>query len=92
MLPSCVLEHGNLALSGQSEVRYSFTQYTAGALFRWVDWGFRTMKEVQASSDPADRAFVAEMKAREQAAWREAYSKWPTLDDYRAMAEPSDGE
>lgn len=27
---------------GQDERRYSFTQYTAGGLFRWVENGFRT--------------------------------------------------
>jgi hypothetical protein len=38
LLPSACISHSNVAI-GSSETRYSFTQYTAGAIFRWVDNG-----------------------------------------------------
>ncbi|KAJ7152149.1 hypothetical protein C8R43DRAFT_886407 [Mycena crocata] len=35
MIPSALLRHSNVAVQ-QGERRYSFTQFTAGGLFRWV--------------------------------------------------------
>jgi hypothetical protein len=42
LIPSSILSHSNTAVDDQ-EHRYSFTQYAAGGLFRWVDNGFRTL-------------------------------------------------
>ncbi|KAF9548611.1 hypothetical protein CPC08DRAFT_648401 [Agrocybe pediades] len=39
LIPSSVMSHSNTAIS-RDETRYSFTQYAAGALFRWVDNNF----------------------------------------------------
>ncbi|KIJ95665.1 hypothetical protein K443DRAFT_108399 [Laccaria amethystina LaAM-08-1] len=39
-LPSASLEHSN-ASSQKDERRYSFTQYTSGGTFRWVDYSFQ---------------------------------------------------
>jgi hypothetical protein len=44
LLPSASLRHGNAAIQ-QGETRYSFTQYTAGGIFRWVEQGFRKTTE-----------------------------------------------
>ncbi|KAJ7763875.1 hypothetical protein B0H16DRAFT_1310973, partial [Mycena metata] len=44
-IPSAVIEHGNTPLA-PDETRYSITQYAAGGLFRWVKYGFRTVKEL----------------------------------------------
>lgn len=41
IIPSAALRHSNAAIQ-QGETRYSFTQYTAGGLFRWVDQGYQT--------------------------------------------------
>ncbi|KAF8200627.1 hypothetical protein K438DRAFT_1436955, partial [Mycena galopus ATCC 62051] len=38
MIPSALLRHSNVSIQ-QNETRYSFTQYTAGSLFRWVHNG-----------------------------------------------------
>ncbi|KAJ6448977.1 hypothetical protein C8R47DRAFT_926886, partial [Mycena vitilis] len=37
-IPSALLRHSNVAIQ-QGETRYSFTQFTAGGLFRWVNNG-----------------------------------------------------
>ncbi|RPD55261.1 hypothetical protein L226DRAFT_470756, partial [Lentinus tigrinus ALCF2SS1-7] len=42
-IPSAILRHSNVAVSAH-ETRLSFTQYTAGGLFRWRDCGFRSKK------------------------------------------------
>ncbi|KAI0360935.1 hypothetical protein OH77DRAFT_1393809, partial [Trametes cingulata] len=53
LIMSAVITHGNTAL-GDGERRYSFTQYSAGGLFRWVDSGHRTVSSLPRV--PADRA------------------------------------
>ena len=46
LIPSAILRHSNVAVA-PSETRMSFTQYTAGGLFRWEDCGFQTQKHFQ---------------------------------------------
>ncbi|KAI0744418.1 hypothetical protein C8Q76DRAFT_580699, partial [Earliella scabrosa] len=43
-IPSAILRHSNTAVAAD-ERRMSFTQFSAGGLFRWVECGFRTQKE-----------------------------------------------
>lgn len=47
LIPSAIFRHSNLPI-GEDGVRYSFTQYSAGGLFRWVSNGFRSQKEFDA--------------------------------------------
>ncbi|KAH6880232.1 hypothetical protein BKA70DRAFT_1239023 [Coprinopsis sp. MPI-PUGE-AT-0042] len=48
LIPSAVVTHGNTPVSSD-EKRYSFTQYAAGGLFRWVEHGFQTDTSLLAS-------------------------------------------
>jgi hypothetical protein len=48
IIPSAVLRHSNTSIQ-KGETRMSFTQYTAGGLFRWVDYGFQTVTAFLAS-------------------------------------------
>lgn len=43
LLPSAVVHHANTALQ-PGDHRCSMTQYCAGGLFRWVDYGFKSAK------------------------------------------------
>ncbi|RDB25110.1 hypothetical protein Hypma_008140 [Hypsizygus marmoreus] len=45
LLPSAAVEHGNTPVSPE-ETRLSIAQYTSGGLFRWVAYGFRTVKSL----------------------------------------------
>ena len=45
LIPSAIITHSNVPVAAH-ENRYSFTQYAAGALFRWVDNGFKTNKNL----------------------------------------------
>jgi hypothetical protein len=47
-LPSAVVSHSNVPIA-QDEIRYSFTQYAAGALFQWVESGFQLLKDLKKS-------------------------------------------
>ncbi|KAJ7882134.1 hypothetical protein B0H13DRAFT_2344770 [Mycena leptocephala] len=48
LIPSAILRHSNVSIQ-QGEMRYSFTQYTAAGIFRYVANGFRTEKQVDLS-------------------------------------------
>ncbi|KAJ3492655.1 hypothetical protein NLJ89_g11185 [Agrocybe chaxingu] len=48
LLPSATISHSNTAIGAQ-EHRFSFTQYSAGALFRWVENGFKKATTFEAS-------------------------------------------
>ncbi|KAJ7834684.1 hypothetical protein B0H13DRAFT_1653136, partial [Mycena leptocephala] len=45
LLPLATVGHGNTPLQ-EGETRCSLTQYTAGGLFRWVGYGFKTAKQL----------------------------------------------
>ncbi|KAG2063111.1 hypothetical protein BDR04DRAFT_1039141, partial [Suillus decipiens] len=45
-IPSAILRHGNAAIQ-PGETRFSFTQYFAGGLIRWVRYGFRGLAELR---------------------------------------------
>ncbi|KAJ7849676.1 hypothetical protein B0H14DRAFT_3452376 [Mycena olivaceomarginata] len=61
LIPSATVMHSNLPV-GPGEHRASFTQYTGGGLFHYVDNGFRTEK-VLAEQDPEEYARICEQKA-----------------------------
>ncbi|PBK63847.1 hypothetical protein ARMSODRAFT_893855, partial [Armillaria solidipes] len=82
LIPSAILRHLNTNI-GWWEKRYSFTQYTAGGLFRWVDYGFRTSEEYWGSLNPAEQA--AAKQTREER-WRMGLGMFSTLDDLRRRA------
>ena len=44
LIPSSVVTHSNTPIQ-PGEMRYSFTQYTAGATIRWVDYGFQKVTD-----------------------------------------------
>ncbi|KAK7051222.1 hypothetical protein VNI00_004722 [Paramarasmius palmivorus] len=45
-IPSACVTHFNTGIA-PGDTRTSFTQYTAGAIFRWVENGFRTEKQLK---------------------------------------------
>ncbi|KAJ7792122.1 hypothetical protein B0H14DRAFT_3094302 [Mycena olivaceomarginata] len=59
------------------DTRASFTQFTAGGLFRYVDNGYRTEGEL-AEEDPAEYARLVEKK---QSRWEEGLALFSTVDE-----------
>ncbi|PPR05447.1 hypothetical protein CVT24_007946 [Panaeolus cyanescens] len=52
LIPSATIAHSNIAIDVEAgEARYSFTQYTAGGLFRWVENGFVAQDTMKKSMD-----------------------------------------
>lgn len=55
LVPSSAVAHSNVPIQ-RGERRYSFTQYTAGGIFRWVEQGFRTKEQHLARLSVRQRA------------------------------------
>lgn len=76
-IPSASLEHSNTSIQ-KEERRYSFTQYTAGGIFRWVDYGFQKADEYLASLSEEKRQAVAR-EGRDRLAF--GLSLFSTIDE-----------
>ncbi len=72
LLPSAILRHSNARIQ-EGENRYSFTQYTAGGLFRWRACGFQSQKDFFAKGGK----YTLDGMTR----WSEAIEKFTTLDE-----------
>ncbi|KAJ3503852.1 hypothetical protein NMY22_g18107 [Coprinellus aureogranulatus] len=76
LLPSAVVTHANTPVQAD-ETRVSFTQYTPGALFRYVDNGFRTLAKFR-KEDPAGYEAMMEKRASR---WKDGLNLWPTFEE-----------
>jgi len=57
LLASAIIAHSNVVI-GKEETRYSVAQYSAGALFRWVDNGFQRAQDFYGSLDESTRKTI----------------------------------
>ncbi|KAF7304502.1 hypothetical protein HMN09_00852800 [Mycena chlorophos] len=80
LLPSALLRHRNIRVRPW-EMRSSFTQYSAGGIFRWLDNGGRTDKEFEATATQEEKEDRAE---RDSKRWEEGVSKFLSLDEIKA--------
>jgi hypothetical protein len=81
-IPSALITHSNVPIQ-DGERRYSFTQYCAGGLFRYVANGFRSDKVFMA------QASKEEKRAREEARvgrWERGLAMLPTLSELNLAA------
>ncbi|KAF8188313.1 hypothetical protein K438DRAFT_1972511 [Mycena galopus ATCC 62051] len=76
LLPSATIAHSNIPVADDEE-RISFTQFTAGGLFRFVDNGFRTQAEL-AAQDPVEYARMVE---RNESRWEEGLQLFSTISE-----------
>ncbi|PPQ87434.1 hypothetical protein CVT24_001371, partial [Panaeolus cyanescens] len=76
LIPSAIFSHSNTSIA-QNERRFSITQYSAGALFRWVENGFKTDAELKAQ-DPDHFTHMQSLKSSRFANGLAMYS---TLDE-----------
>ncbi|KAK7039293.1 hypothetical protein VNI00_010198 [Paramarasmius palmivorus] len=72
LLLSAVLRHSNVAIA-HNERRFSFTQYTSGGLFRWVERGFRMEKDFWASLSTDE---VKKEKEQDKVRWKSAFANF----------------
>jgi hypothetical protein len=77
LIPSAILRHSNVGI-GPTERRYSFTQYTAAGLFRWVDNGFKSDLSITKETRFDVEAQAQRAHAR-QTRWRDginSFKRW----------------
>ena len=63
LIPSACITHGNVPTQA-GETRWSFTQYAAGGLFRFVDYGFRTWTTLLKEDDDHAQKLLGQRDAR----------------------------
>lgn len=75
-VPSASVEHSNSPIA-KDEERASFTLFCAGGLFRWVDNGFRTEKQLEEQ----DSDEYARMCARKTGRWKDGLALLRKYED-----------
>ncbi|KAJ7671232.1 hypothetical protein B0H14DRAFT_3538160 [Mycena olivaceomarginata] len=80
LIPSAAIYHSNIPIS-RKEHRYSFTQYTAGGLFCWVEHDFKTEEEYFVSLSAEQAEEEKELGLAQAEAGVGLYS---TIDELRA--------
>lgn len=78
LIPSAIVTHSNKKIA-EEERRFSFTQYAAGGLFRWVENGFRTTSAVEKTADQDEKAAMEEAN---QQRWKRGLSLFPKLFEW----------
>ncbi|KAJ7170395.1 hypothetical protein C8R43DRAFT_876069 [Mycena crocata] len=77
LLPSALIRHSNVAIRPH-ERRCSFTQYTAGGLFRWISNGFKTDDAFEYSASTEEKAARS---AESESRWEEGMKYFTVLED-----------
>jgi hypothetical protein len=81
LIPSGSVRHSNISIRPGGD-RYSFTQYTAGGLFRWVDHGYQTE---EAHKKGWTKARKQAEEAINQQRWVQGVDMFSTLAQLEAM-------
>ncbi|KAI0352293.1 hypothetical protein OH77DRAFT_1409671 [Trametes cingulata] len=76
LIPSVILRHSNTVVRPH-ERRFSFTQYSAGGLFRWVECGFKSQKAFEEEGGTYD------VSGAER--WLQGVRRWSTWEELRAL-------
>ncbi|THU84720.1 hypothetical protein K435DRAFT_822624 [Dendrothele bispora CBS 962.96] len=78
LIPSALITHSNVPIQ-EGETRYSFVQYSAAGLFRWVYNGFKSDVDFEATATSAQSAKREEDR---KSRWKKGvgmFSKWSDL-------------
>jgi hypothetical protein len=78
LVPSSLIRHSNTAIQ-DGETRYSFTQYAAGGLFRWVYNGCRSDKDFLAKASKVQKVQRDADRARR---WEDGLAMFSKLSDF----------
>lgn len=81
LIPSAIISHSNTRV-GKKERRYSFAQYSAGGLFRWVENGFQTSESFRAGMSDEE---LAQDKEKGDRRWAYGLSLLQKLKDIKKL-------
>jgi hypothetical protein len=82
IIPSAVCKHSNTVIS-PNETRYSFTQYSAGGIFRWVEHGFQLDEKFYAELDKGSEQEKRAEAVERQSRWKRGLAMFSTLSELR---------
>lgn len=85
LIPSAAVSHSNTPVQPH-ETRASFTQYSAGGLFRWVDQGYQKSTKYLKSLSKEEAAKLPELNKARCALGMSLFS---TLAEIRARKKPA---
>jgi hypothetical protein len=82
LIPSAILRHSNVKIQ-PGETRYSFTQYTAGHLFRWVDNSGKTDVNLEEEAKTRDdlKAWKAAQATKSATRFEQGLKSFMTLTE-----------
>ncbi|PPR06239.1 hypothetical protein CVT24_000895, partial [Panaeolus cyanescens] len=80
LIPSALLNHANTPLQ-PGERRMSFTQFCAGSIFRFIENGFRTEKQLKKD----DKKMYEEMMRAKEGRREMGIGLWSTLNELLAL-------
>ncbi|KAF8958751.1 hypothetical protein BDZ97DRAFT_1668082 [Flammula alnicola] len=78
LIPSAVISHSNVPI-GSHETRYSFTQYSAGGIFRWNDNEFKTVADFKKGFSDEEWAAVKKELSEQLDFGLALYTTFPEL-------------
>ncbi|KAJ7895608.1 hypothetical protein B0H14DRAFT_3426222 [Mycena olivaceomarginata] len=76
-IPSAIIRHSNVGILSH-EMRSSFTQYTAGGLFRWVRNGFMMDEDFEKKASSQEKA---ERSTEAATRWQDGINMFSVIDD-----------
>ncbi|KAJ3865614.1 MAG: hypothetical protein NXY57DRAFT_907508, partial [Lentinula lateritia] len=79
LLPSALFRHSNIPVQ-KGDKRVSFTQYTAGGIHRWLEYGGRTEERFELE-DP--EGYCRMLKERPER-WRKVLDQFSTIEELKA--------
>ncbi|KAJ7245963.1 hypothetical protein C8J57DRAFT_1523833 [Mycena rebaudengoi] len=82
LIPSAIIRHLNVPVQAH-ERRFSFTQYSAGGLFRWIRNGFQTEEAFQQKASASEKA---SRNAESEVRWAEGMGRFGHLGLYSGFA------
>ena len=82
LIPSGAIRHSNVSIR-EGETRFSFTQYTAGGLFRWVDHGYQMETSYKKGWTKKRKEAEEEVNQRQ---WTEGLGMFSTLAELQKMS------
>jgi hypothetical protein len=81
LIPSAIVPHANTPIR-KHESRFSFTQYCAGGLMRWVNYGFRSAKSILA--EKGGRQKISAIDGVGDVRWKDKLNLFSKVDELQA--------
>jgi hypothetical protein len=76
IIPSASVTHGNTPIQ-PGETRVAFTQFCSGGLFRWVEYGFQTLKNCMLKNPK----LIEKLDGMAGQRWKDAFARFSKVGE-----------